>query len=115
MTNSIQFLSSIANAADAQKAMASASEAKDDVSHLRSQIDQLQMICEGMWTIMKSRLGVSEGDLATLIEQIDLRDGKLDGKAAKQPQMCSACGRVVSVRTTVCLYCGAQNQKTAVF
>ncbi|MDB5334592.1 MAG: hypothetical protein JWN70_211 [Planctomycetaceae bacterium] len=115
MTPATQFLSFLSDGATAQRAATNAGEAKDDISRLRSQVDRLQMICEGMWTIMKSRLGVSEGELATLIEQIDLRDGKLDGKAAKQPQMCTECGRVVSVRTTVCLYCGAQNQKTAVF
>jgi hypothetical protein len=90
-------------------------ESKDQIADLRAQVNRLQMICEGMWTIIKSQTGATEEDLISLIAQIDLRDGKLDGKAATVPQTCSTCGRVVSNRTSICLYCRTQNVKTTVF
>ncbi|MDB5391759.1 MAG: hypothetical protein JWM11_7405 [Planctomycetaceae bacterium] len=90
-------------------------EAKDEITDLRSEVNRLRMICEGMWTLIKTRLGVADDELANLVNQIDLRDGKLDGKSMKPPQVCTKCSRVVSSRTSLCLYCGTQNPKTALF
>src|SRR5262245_54461753 len=86
-------------------------DAKEDVFDLRAQVDRLQMICEGMWSILKARTGATEDELARLIEEIDLRDEGVGGKARNKPIACAMCGRVVSVRTMVCLYCGAKNQR----
>jgi hypothetical protein len=57
----------------------------------------------------------SEEDLMSLIAQIELRDGKLDGKVATVPQTCNMCRRVVSNRTSICLYCSTHNVNTTVF
>ena len=99
----------------AADAVTKAHEAQQQTEELRSQVDRLQMICEGMWTIIKTHTAATDEDLARLVEQIDLRDGKINGKTASIPQNCSSCGRVVSVRTLVCLYCGKQNSKSSVF
>jgi hypothetical protein len=87
----------------------------ESVDDLRDQLDRLQLICEAMWTVVKRRTGADERELTRLIEEIDLRDGKLDGRAAPAAQACARCKRVVSVRTGVCLYCGAQNFKQTAF
>jgi hypothetical protein len=71
------------------------------------------MICEAMWTIVKRGVGSDDDELLSLIEQIDLRDGRLDGRSRSTASACAECGKVVSVRTGVCLYCGkVQSQKT---
>lgn len=88
---------------------------REDLYDLRAQLDRLQMICEGMWTLVKEKTGATEAELLRLIEEIDLRDGRLDGRAEKAPMKCAMCGRVVSVRTSVCLFCGAKNEKPTVF
>jgi len=54
--------------------------------------------------------GIAESELTTLIEEIDLRDGVLDGKLQKKPTKCAKCNQVVSVRTNVCFYCGYQGE-----
>jgi len=73
----------------------------------------MQLICEAMWTIVKERVGADDEELFKLVQRIDLRDGKLDGRSKKPTQRCSDCKRVVSARTGVCLYCGATvNLKT---
>lgn len=99
----------------ADEAFAKARGAVDELSDLRAQVDRLQMICEAMWSIIKDRLGAGEEELLRLIEEIDLRDGRRDGRAAPKPVNCAMCGRAVSVRTMVCLYCGAKNEKSTVF
>ncbi|MBL8765854.1 MAG: hypothetical protein JNL94_00720 [Planctomycetes bacterium] len=89
----------------------------DRVDDLRVQVDRLQMLCEGMWTLLKAKTDVSDADLAKLVEQIDLRDGKLDGRVAPKTGVtsCSSCGRTVSVRTGACLYCGTRNHTRDLF
>ena len=87
---------------------------RGDVRFLRGQVDRLQMICEAMWTITKRRLGVGDDELSRLVEEIDLRDGKLDGRS-EPARACSECSRVVSSRTRICIYCGAENLPTGVF
>ena len=88
-----------------------------DVSHdgeerLRSDTSQLDieklfMITEAMWNILKEKHGYDDEDLARMVQDIDLRDGQLDGKVAKQPKPpCSNCGRTLMGKHPVCLYCG---------
>ncbi|MFO1519712.1 MAG: hypothetical protein U1F57_08650 [bacterium] len=38
--------------------------------------------------------------------EIDLQDGKLDGKLKRKPLECKKCQRVVSPRYVKCPYCG---------
>lgn len=89
--------------------------AQSEAAELRRQVDRMQLICEAMWTIVKERVGADDEQLFKLITQIDLRDGKLDGRAKKPTQRCSDCGRVVSARTGVCLYCGAIVSRKSLF
>ena len=65
------------------------------------------MITEALWTLLKQQHGFADEVLTKLIAEIDLRDGKLDGRAAAQsPQPCPFCGRPISTRRPFCLYCG---------
>ncbi len=97
------------------EALNKARESTEDVRDLRAQIERLQMICEGMWTILRETTGATEQQLLELIEEIDLRDGKHDGRCVKPPAKCARCQRVVSARTNVCLYCGSMQERTTVF
>ena len=104
--------SSLANSR-VSDARAEARCAQAEVVATRRQVDRLQMICEAMWTIGKRGVGSDDDELLSLIEQIYLRDGRLDGRSRSTASACAECGTVVSVRTGVCLYCGkVQSQKT---
>ena len=76
------------------------------VEYLEDNIDRLTLITQALWEILQTKVGIEESELTALIEEIDLRDGKLDGKLSKTPQKCSKCNQSVSVKTNVCFYCG---------
>ena len=76
------------------------------IEYLEDDIDRLTLITQAMWELLREKVGIEESELTALIEEIDLRDGRLDGKITKTPQKCSKCTQSVSVKTNVCFYCG---------
>ena len=71
-------------------------------------VEKLLMVTEALWTFIKREHGLKEEDLITMVEDIDLRDGKLDGKVAKQENPdCPHCGRKLMRNNSICIYCGA--------
>ena len=72
-------------------------------------VEKLLMITEALWTILKEQHGYTDEDLVKRIRDIDLRDGKLDGKRGKEtPQACPSCKRTLIGRHPLCLYCGTK-------
>ena len=93
--------------ADANAARAEARAARTETELMRSDIERLLMITEALWTFLKQEHGYSDEDLAKVVSEIDLRDGRLDGKVAANPSRpCPNCGKVVSNRRPFCIYCG---------
>jgi hypothetical protein len=78
-------------------------------------IDVLVLLNMAMWSILEEKLGVTEAELAERVKQIDLRDGKPDGRTPAQAVSCVSCGRVLPVRQPRCMYCGAESPKRGSF
>jgi ribosomal protein S27AE len=78
-------------------------------------IDKLIMINQALWFFLKEHLNLTEDELFTKVEEIDLLDGKLDGKVKIQAKKCPKCGRVVSLKHDKCLYCGAEHLAETIF
>jgi ribosomal protein S27AE len=75
---------------------------------LSRDIEKLFMITEALWMILKDQHGYTDEQLIEMIYNIDVRDGRLDGKVAKKPNpACPECGRVLIGKHPLCLYCGS--------
>ena len=85
---------------DANSADISAREAQ-------SRINRLALICEAFFELAHEKLGISEEDLARKVHEIDLRDGKLDGKRRPELQRCAGCDRTIGSGRTSCLVAGS--------
>ncbi len=64
--------------------------AKLDGDQAQARIDALSLSCVAMWKLLSEELGVSEQELLAKIEEIDLRDGKLDGEIGSSTHNCPA-------------------------
>ena len=85
-----------------------ANKARSETEELKYDVEKLLMITEALWLLLKEQHGYSDEDLIRRVQEIDLRDGKLDGKVAKQQKpACSQCDRTLIGSRPVCLYCGA--------
>ena len=95
--------------------MADAKSAARQVEQLQDQLGRLFLITEAMWSLIKGKLDVDDTKLGELMKEIDLRDGKLDGKANPVPDLCLQCSRPVSVRSNICPYCGIRVERSSPF
>ena len=95
-------------ASSGERAARVATEVRTKTESLGIDVEKLFMITEAMWTIIKEELDYKDEDLGSLIQQIDMRSGKLDGKRVKQVNpACPQCNRTLMGKHSVCLYCGA--------
>lgn len=99
--------STVEAAKAAAEAGGAAARAGTEVTHLRREVNRLLMITEALWEYIREREGLTDEHLVAKIDEIDLRDGALDGRVEKVPPVdCTACGRTLAKRQPVCIYCG---------
>ena len=92
----------------AEHASATASEARSNVEMMQMDVERLLMITEALWTMLRDEHGYTDEQLIQKVQENDMRDGRLDGKVAKQPPSeCPQCGRAISARRPMCVFCGA--------
>ncbi|MCC6970853.1 MAG: hypothetical protein IT434_11610 [Phycisphaerales bacterium] len=88
-------------------AKADARYANSRAIELERAVETLVMINMAMAKLLHERGVFSEQELETKVREIDLSDGKLDGKVRLDPKPCPQCKRIVAARRARCLYCGA--------
>lgn len=92
-----------------EMAARTAADVRTQNESIQFDIEKLFMITEALWAILKDQHGYTDDQLVQMIQDIDLRDGKLDGKVAKAAERpsCAQCGRTIIRKQAKCLYCGA--------
>lgn len=100
---------------DAARANSKALVIQDELARVYDRIDSLAMTCQAMWELIRDRTTLTDDDIDQRMQEIDLRDGKSDGKMKTPVRDCAECGRVISRRHARCLYCGAEFQKSHLF
>ena len=86
-----------------------------DIKELRQTVDRLSLITRALWEIVAKSQGLSDDDLVNKVNEIDLRDGVLDGKIREPVRKCSSCGKVLQQGYIKCIYCGAKSEGTNPF
>jgi hypothetical protein len=85
------------------------------VARLALQVEKLTLITHALWEIVKKDTKRTDEDLVSLMTELDLQDGVLDGKIRKPAQKCSKCGKSYQVGRPSCIYCGTPNPKPVPF
>jgi hypothetical protein len=84
-------------------------ETKAEVERLRIDVERLFMISEALWRLLKEKHGYSDEQFEDLVTQIDMEDGRLDGRVAPtEKPNCPKCDAKLSGGRPVCIFCGTQ-------
>lgn len=91
-----------------------AAEAKDEVTRMRAQVDDLQrrldtliLASQAMWELLRQHGQLGDADLMEKMQEVDLRDGTADGRITTGAVGCPNCGRRSRSTRRLCVYCGA--------
>lgn len=90
--------------AEATDAKSRASDLAITIAQLEDKVDYLSVVCAALAELL-SEVGFSESMLMQKIEEIDLRDGRKDGRY-NPTKSCGSCGRTLAARHLTCIYCG---------
>ena len=93
---------------DSASASRTATDVRTQNEFIQCDVEKLFMLTEALWTILKEKHGCTDEELVRRVQEIDLRDGKLDGKVATVQPDCPQCGRKLMGKRPLCLYCGAE-------
>ncbi len=76
------------------------------VQRLEQQVERLTLGSMALAELLRDRLDVPQAEIDAKVEEIDLRDGKLDGRLSRPLSVCPACQRTNTPQRSACLYCG---------
>jgi hypothetical protein len=84
-----------------------AREVRREVGKLRRDVERLFLITEALWRLVGEKLELTDAQLAQRIMDIDLEDGRLNGKKGETPaRKCPHCQRKLVKHRPLCFYCG---------
>ena len=92
---------------EAAGARSRANQVAHEMDYLRMKVDRLSLACQAMWELLQDDGAFEEERLLDKIQEVDLRDGRADGKIGASPIACPDCGRMANSRRRACMYCGA--------
>jgi ribosomal protein L32 len=96
----------------AMRASSQADRAMERSLEAEFEVERLRLVTQAMWEFLKDQTDVTDSDLEARIQEIDLRDGKNDGKLDRQIAVCGQCHRKTGVRAhRLCFYCGSKLDK----
>ncbi len=104
---------SAASSARAISAENLARESQEGIRELRHQVERLSLLNQALWELIRDKAGLTDADLSRMAEEIDMRDGKADGKMDGGAVTCPTCHRVSNAKHYKCMYCGELFAKPA--
>lgn len=76
------------------------------VLQLEETLQRLALISQAMYEVLGGGTDVNRQVLATKINEIDRRDGRLDGRYTPEPKACPSCDGMICLKFNRCLFCG---------
>jgi len=97
------------------EAARAAGRSKASIEKFEERINKLVLVCKATFELLQETSGVTENQLAEKILEIDLRDGKEDGKVSPVPKRCPECDASICAKFNRCLFCGYEDTEGDAF
>ena len=97
MGQHIEYAQNFIAQVDAQHARDVARESAMSSDKTRKNTERLYLVVQAMWELLKDKAGLTDADLDATVQEIDMRDGRLDGQDSTRtdPLTCRQCGRTI--------------------
>jgi len=90
----------------AAEASNSISRTQTDIASLERSVETLMLTCQAMWELLREKTNLTDEMLMQRMQEVDLRDGKRDGRIAGNTTTCEGCSRLNNANREHCVYCG---------
>lgn len=111
MTNRYQPLAG----SDATRAANQITNLDEEFRDLERRLERLALVNKAMWSLLRTKAGLTDVDLRSMILEIDAADGTIDGRIGPRLQVCTGCGRNLAAKQTRCQYCDTEITQTDPF
>lgn len=85
--------------------MASGNVHSHSLEDMNERVDSMALILRALWALLEEQ-GLTADQLIDKIEELDLLDGKADGKVTALATDCPSCGSKVAAGLNKCQFCG---------
>ena len=89
----------------AQRTTRSVQSTRSEIELLRGQLERAALVQQALWELVRDRAGITEEELEAKVQEIDVRDGKQDGRIGGVVSPCPNCKRPNAAWRANCLYC----------
>lgn len=97
--------------AQSSRAESMAIQSKNQAKEVEHQVQRLSLLNQALWEILRDRLKMTDADLEQIAQEIDMRDGRADGKISGTAVKCPNCGRISNSKHYRCMYCSLEFEK----
>jgi hypothetical protein len=84
-----------------------ARSAEGDRLALERRLAKLELVCQGLYELLQSRVDLTDEDLRRKVREIDERDGAADQQVRPAPVRCPKCHTTATAGALYCSQCGA--------
>lgn len=99
----------------ADQAAAKAEAVHERLARQERRIERLALHCQAMWEMLRERAQFTEEEFVNKVLEVDLRDGRTDGRIAVQIADCPNCKRKTNSRRATCVICGVELPRNHAF
>lgn len=92
---------------DARNTRHKVASTQGDLTDLTNRVERLSLLCQAMWELLSQHTHISNNDLIRKVVEVDLRDGREDGKIASRVIQCPKCKNNVNTQRPRCVVCGS--------
>jgi len=89
----------------AERAADKTAQVQSHIQDLERRLDRLTLASQAMWELLRSMGHITDSHLMAKMEEVDLRDGRQDGKITPVVKVCPKCHRNSHSRRLHCVYC----------
>jgi len=89
----------------AERAADKTAQVQTHIQDLERRLDRLTLASQALWELLRAHGGVTDAHLMAKMQEVDLRDGREDGKITPVVKVCPKCHRNSHSRRLHCVYC----------